>query len=73
MIADTIPAVKSLSNDDKIALAAELWRDAVKSGDAEIDPEMVSALNERLDYYAKHPEETESWEVVRERVRDKGK
>ncbi len=72
MIAETIPAVKSLSDDDKITLAAELWRDVVKSGDAEIDPEMVSALNERIDYYAKHPEESERWEVVRERLKSKG-
>lgn len=72
MIAETIPAVKSLSDDDKIALAAELWRDVVKSGDTEIDPQMVSALTERLDYYAKHPEESERWEVVRERFKTKG-
>ena len=60
MIADTIPAVKSLSDDDKIVLAAELWRDVVKSGDTEIDPEMVSALIERLDCYTKYHEKSET-------------
>jgi hypothetical protein len=29
MIAETIPGLRSLSSDQKILLAAELWRDAV--------------------------------------------
>lgn len=30
MIAETIPELRSLSSDQKIILAAELWRDAVE-------------------------------------------
>jgi hypothetical protein len=68
MIAENIPQLRSLSPDQKILLAAELWRDAV-GGDAENpNPSLVQALRERLDYYREHPQETSTWEEVRARI-----
>lgn len=69
MIAETIPELQGLSTDDKITLAAELWRAAATESGAEADPEMVSALAERLKYFNEHPEETAPWETVRDRIR----
>ena len=68
MIAESIPQLSSLSSDEKILLAAELWRDAA-GGDGEApDPELIAALRERLAYYREHPTEVSSWAEVRARV-----
>ena len=68
MIAENIPQLGSLSSDEKILLAAELWRDAV-GGEAEIpNAALVEALRERLDYYREHPEQVSTWEEVRARI-----
>lgn len=68
MIAETIPALADLSPDDKILLAAELWRDAVGTGADTPDPVLVEALRERLDYFRSHVDEGSSWEDVRKRL-----
>jgi putative addiction module component (TIGR02574 family) len=68
MIAETIPALNSLSADQKILLAAELWRDAVGGVSKEPNPALVEALQERLDAYRKNPEQVSSWEQVRSRI-----
>jgi hypothetical protein len=68
MIAETIPALRSLSSDQKIILAAELWRDAVNEGSSKPDPAIIEALRERLDYYREHPEDVSTWEAVRARI-----
>lgn len=68
MIAEIIPALHALSSDEKILLAAELWRDAV-GGEVETpNPALVQALRERLDYYKQHPEQVSTWEEVRARI-----
>src|SRR5688500_11908131 len=68
MIAETIPELRSLSSDQKIILAAELWREAVGGGVGIPDPALVEALRERLDFYREHPEQVSSWAAVRERI-----
>jgi hypothetical protein len=70
MIAETIPALKDLSAEQKVILAAELWHDAVDvHDDTEApDPKLVEALRERLAYYKQHPDEVSTWEDVRARV-----
>jgi hypothetical protein len=68
MIAETIPELRSLSSDQKILLAAELWRDAV-GGEVETpSPALVQALCERLDYHHEHPDQVSTWEEVRARI-----
>ena len=68
MIAETIPALQNLSSDQKIILAAELWRDAVGTASGDPDPTLVEALRERLQFYREHPDEVSSWEQVRSRI-----
>lgn len=68
MIAETIPALKDLSAEQKVLLAAELWRDAVADDNEAPDPKLVEALRERLAYYKEHPDEVSTWEEVRARV-----
>lgn len=68
MIAETIPGLSALSADQKIMLAAELWREAVAETAETPDPEIVQALRERLDYHVKHPDQVSTWEAVRSKI-----
>ena len=68
MIAETIPAIGGLTADQKIILAAELWRDAVGVLGETPNPELVQTLVERLDYHKNHPNEAASWDAVRARI-----
>jgi putative addiction module component (TIGR02574 family) len=68
MIAEKIPGLLSLSPDEKILLAADLWRDAVGAEHEEPDPALVEALRERLHYYQAHPRLVSTWEEVRARL-----
>ena len=68
MIAETIPALAGLSSEDKILLAIELWRDAVRSEAPAPDPELVLVLRERLAHYHAHPDEVSPWADVRDRI-----
>jgi hypothetical protein len=61
MIAETIPGLSSLSADQKILLAAELWRDAVGGIGQEPNAALVEA-------YRKRPDEVSCWEEVRSRL-----
>ena len=70
MIADTIPALSRLSSDDKIILAAELWSQAIRSAPEAPDPEMVTALQERLNHFYDHPESGSTWHDVRTRIQN---
>ena len=57
MIGESIPQLRSLSSDEKILLAAELWREAANVGGGEPNRELVTALQERLAYHRDHPTE----------------
>jgi len=68
MIAESIPQLRSLSSDEKILLAAELWREAIGVEEDAPSPQLVAALRERLAYHREHPEEVSTWEEVRARI-----
>ena len=69
VIAETIPALAALSPEEKILLAAELWQQAVGGREAvEPNPELIEALRERLAHYHSDPEQTRTWEEVRQRI-----
>lgn len=68
MIAETNPQLSSLTADDKILLAVELWREAAGSEGAPPHPDLVAALRERLDHYRDHPTEVSTWSEVRARI-----
>lgn len=67
MIAETILGLSALSSDQKILLAAELWRSAVGEGVEKPNLELIRALRERLDDYRSNPEGS-TWEEVRARI-----
>ena len=72
MIAESIPQLSSLSSDEKILLAAELWREAA-GGDGDVpDPKLVAALRERLAYHREHPGDVSTWAEVRARILSRG-
>lgn len=68
MIAETIPALRSLSPDQKVILAAELWSEAIDREVGEPNPDLMEALRERLAFYRERPDEVASWETVRARI-----
>ena len=68
MIAESIPQLSSLSSDEKILLAAELWRDAAGDHGEPPEPKLVAALRERLAWYREHPTEVSTWAEVRARI-----
>jgi hypothetical protein len=68
MIAETIPALRALSPEQKFILAAELLRETVNDRTEEPDPGLVEALQERLDYHRQHPDEVLTWEEVKARA-----
>ncbi len=68
MIAESIPQLSSLSSDEKILLAAELWREAAGGEGETPDPKLVEAFRERLAYYREHPAEVSTWPEVRARI-----
>ncbi len=69
MIAETIPQILTLSNEDKLRLAAELVRDAV-GGDEDVvlDSETVAMLQESLSDYQSNPDQGTRWEEIRDRL-----
>ena len=72
MIADSIPQLSSLSSDEKILLAAELWREAAGGEGEAPDPKLVAALRERLAYHCEHPGDVSTWAEVRARILSRG-
>jgi len=57
MIAEDFPAVKSLSPENQLELAAELIELATDRSVNHPDPDIVAALNERLAEYRMNPDQ----------------
>jgi hypothetical protein len=72
MVKDRIPALATLTVDEKWQLMAEL-EDEVMAGDpTEQEPfksEIVHLLETRYQHYLSHPETASSWEDVSKRMR----
>lgn len=73
MIAETIPALRSLSPEQKFILAAELLRETINDRTEEPDPILVEALQERLDYHRQPPDEVLTWDAVKARAAERSK
>ena len=69
MIAETIPALKSLSLGDKLILVGELWDELAAEPHA-FPPceEHIKLLQERLEHYRQHPTDVMAWEDVKARI-----
>jgi putative addiction module component (TIGR02574 family) len=66
MIAEKIAALKSLSAEEKLILAGELWDEIAAQPNA-FPPrgDHIRLLRERLDHYRQHPEDVSAWEDVK--------
>ena len=67
MIAERIPDIATLSGSDRLILAKELFDGAIdeEEEDAELSPEIIKLLQDRMDHYEKHPETAVRWEDLR--------
>lgn len=69
MIAEKIPALKSLSPEEKLILLGELWDEiASHPYSLPVREDHLKILQERLDYYRNHPEDVIAWESVKSRI-----
>ncbi len=69
MIAETIPAIQMLSTEDKLLLAAELWREVADLTPEEPNPAIAGMLQARVREYEADPSKVSTWEEVKERMR----
>jgi len=67
MISERYPDLLALSDEDKLQLAGELWKDVV-GGVAEEDPALAALIAARLAEYQAHPEQVSSWTDVKARL-----
>ncbi len=68
MIVETLPEVQRLTPEQKLLLAAELFEDATECIAEEPDPEIVKALDQRLEEYQNNPGSASSWSAVKARI-----
>jgi putative addiction module component (TIGR02574 family) len=69
VIAERIPELKKLSSEEKLILIGELWDElAAKPESFPRREDHVKLLQERLEHYRQHPEDTVAWEEVRARI-----
>ena len=68
MILETIPAIQSLSVEEKLLLAGEIWREAAASAEP-VSPEMAALLDERIAAFRERPQDTLTTGQVTENIR----
>jgi putative addiction module component (TIGR02574 family) len=71
MIKKKIPALKNLSDEEKLILAGELWDEIMTEGSFDLTNEQKKMLDRRIKYAEDHPEDSTPWEVVKERLNKK--
>ena len=70
MIAERIPALKTLSAEEKLALASELWDEVAEHPELlPIREDHVKILQERMQEFERNPHDTVPWEAVKKRLR----
>ena len=74
MIAEMIPQLRTLTREEKMLLAAELWDDvAAHAEDGEPDPAFVAGMQEQLEEYRSAPSTARTWEEVKSAILARGK
>ena len=69
MIAERIPALKSLSPEEKLILVGELWDELASQPNAFPPREdHIKLLQERLEQYRRNPTDVVAWEQVKARI-----
>jgi len=72
MIIETMPHLHSLSPEEKMVLASELWDEAAGEF-GKSDAEMVDAVRALYHDYQAHPDQVVSWTDLRARVRERNR
>jgi putative addiction module component (TIGR02574 family) len=69
MIAERIPELKRLSQEEKLILVGGLWEELASQPDS-FPPrdDHIKLLKERLEHYRKNPGDVQSWEAVKARI-----
>jgi putative addiction module component (TIGR02574 family) len=69
MIAERLPDLQRLTPEEKLILVGELWDDLAAH------PEMfpprrdhIKLLEERIEHYRNHPDDTTSWDTLKQRI-----
>jgi putative addiction module component (TIGR02574 family) len=69
MIADKIPQLRSLSAEEKLRLAGELWNELAEQPEAFPPREAhIQVLRERLEHYRQHPKDIIAWDDLKARI-----
>jgi putative addiction module component (TIGR02574 family) len=69
MVTEKIPALKDLSQEEKLILVKELWEELAAQPDSFPQREdHVRVLKERLDHFRKNPTDVVAWEDVKARI-----
>jgi len=69
MIAEKFPAIHSLSAEDRLILANELW-ESVESEESSIpfNESVESLLKQRFEHFRENPDTTVSWEDFKKSI-----
>jgi putative addiction module component (TIGR02574 family) len=69
MIAETIPQLRTMTPEEKMLLAGELWDDvAAHAGSWEPDPEFVAGMQQQLEEYRRDPSVGRTWEQLKANI-----
>lgn len=68
MIKEKIPALNSLSDEEKIILIGELWDEVMTEETFELSDEQKQELDRRIRYAEEHPEDAIPWNQVKEKL-----
>ena len=69
MIAERIPALKTLSAEEKLALASELWDEVAEHPELlPVREDHVRILQERMAEFERNPQGAIPWEEVKKRL-----
>ena len=70
VIADKIPALATLSVQEKLLLASELWDEVMtQTDDIPVSQDILDELDRRMEEYRRDPSTASSWEDVKQRIR----
>lgn len=67
MIAERYPGLIDLSDEEKLALMAELWDDVTGHSAAD-SPALAAFVKARWQDYQQHPEQVSPWSEVKARI-----
>lgn len=69
MLLEKMPQIQALTPSEKLLLVTELWEDlSAHPENIPVSRETIAELDRRVEHYRKHPDQTTTWEKVKERL-----